>query len=108
MAADPQIGLLDRQWLSGRHAQLPLHKIHPGDGFRHRVLHLQARVHFHEEKLVRMQTVGSVNDELDRARPLVADRFGGPHRGLPHGLAHCRRHARRGRLLDHFLMPPLQ
>ena len=40
--------LLDRQTLAGGDAQLPLHQVEPGRQLRHRMLHLQARIHFQE------------------------------------------------------------
>jgi hypothetical protein len=43
--------LLQRQRLAGSDAQLPLDQVEAGDGFGHRMLHLQPRVHLHEEEL---------------------------------------------------------
>ena len=37
--------------LTGRHAHLRMHQVHTCDGLRHRVLHLQARVHLEEVEL---------------------------------------------------------
>ncbi len=42
-----------RQALAGGDAELPFHQVESGDGLRHRVLDLQARVHLHEEELRR-------------------------------------------------------
>jgi hypothetical protein len=49
VAVDLQLVLLQRQGFAGRHAQLPFDEVEPGDGFGHRMLHLQPRVHLHEE-----------------------------------------------------------
>ena len=48
VAGDLQLVLAQGQRLAAGHAQLPLHQIKTGDGFRHRMLHLQARVHLHK------------------------------------------------------------
>src|SRR5579862_1145364 len=45
MAAERELLLLKRQWLTGGYAQLPLDQIEAGDHFGHRVLHLEASVH---------------------------------------------------------------
>ena len=72
------------------------------------MLHLKPRVHLHEPESVGAQPARSVGDELDRPRSPVANGFGRAHRRLAHRLARLRRHARRGRLLDHLLVAALQ
>ena len=69
----------DAQLLAGRHADLLLHQIHAGDHLRHRVLDLDARVHFHEVE----RAVG-VEQHLDRAGADVVDGLGAGHRGGTH------------------------
>ena len=54
--------------LTGRNPQLRLHHIHAGDGFGDRVLHLDARIHFDEVKIV-----VRVHQELDGSGILIAD-----------------------------------
>ncbi len=48
VAVEPHLGLLDRQRLAGRDAQLPFDQIEAGDRLGHRVFYLQAGVHLHE------------------------------------------------------------
>ena len=52
------------------HEQLPPHDVDAGDLLRDRVLHLDPRIHFDEEKLARV----GVDKELDRAGVFVAGR----------------------------------
>ena len=61
----------------GRDADLALHQIDAGHEFRHRMLHLNARVDFDEVEIAVL-----VHQELDRARVGVADARGGPLRSL--------------------------
>ena len=110
MAVDAQFVLLQRQRLAGGHAQLPLHQVQPGDGFGHRVLHLQAGVHFHEVEAHLLGVVVAarlLDDELHRAGAHVVHRLGGCHRGQAHLLAQLGRQAGRGRLFQHFLVAAL-
>mmetsp|Transcript_6174 Transcript_6174/g.22712 ORF Transcript_6174/g.22712 Transcript_6174/m.22712 type:complete len:591 (-) Transcript_6174:66-1838(-) len=100
---DGQLALGERQALAHGHAQLPLHEVGAGDHLGDGVLHLQARVHLHEEELVRAR----VHDELHRARADVADGARGGDGGLADGLAEVRRDGGRRRLLDHLLVAPL-
>ncbi len=72
------------------------------------MLHLQPRVHLHEIEVIRPEAVGHVGDELHGACTDIADRLGGPDRGIPHRTADLGRHAGRRRLLYHLLMPALQ
>ncbi len=100
--------LRQRQRFSRSDAQLPLHQIEARDQLRHRMLDLQARVHLDEVPGRRRRQIAALHQELDRARPLVADRLGaGDSRAADLG-AQLRRHAGRRRLLDHLLVAPLQ
>src|SRR3546814_2550054 len=67
---------------------------------------LQARVHFEEvEALARR--VGARDDQLDRARAIVADGLRQRDALFAHGLAHLFGHEGRRRLLDHLLVAAL-
>ena len=85
-----------------------LDQIEAGDRFGDRMLDLKPRVHLHEPEAVGLKPLAAVGDEFDRAGAHIADRPRGLDRGLAHGGAQRRRHAGRGRFLDHFLVPPLQ
>ena len=65
------------------------------------MLHLQARVHFHEVEL------SVVDDEFDGAGAAVVDRSSRRHRGLAHLAAAFDRHAWRGRFFGDLLMAAL-
>ena len=108
MPRDRQILLRHPQPLARGHAQHPLHEVHAGDRLCDGVLHLQAGVHLHEVEAVGAQALGGVHDELHRARAAVADRLRRAHRRGAHRVPHLRRHARRGGLLDHLLVAPLE
>lgn len=102
MAIQAQFVLGGRQRLAGGHAQLPFDQVMAGDHFGDRVLHLQPGIHFHE-----VEAAVGFGDELDGARAYVAHRARRRYRRLAHGAAAFRRHARRGRFLDDFLVAPL-
>src|SRR3954470_1480889 len=72
------------------------------------MLDLEAGVHFHEPDAVGAEAVAGVGDELDRARALIVDRFGGLDRGGANGLPRRFVHAWRRRFLDHLLMAALE
>ena len=86
-------------------AQLPLHQIQTRHRFGHRVFHLQAGVHFHEEEV--HAAIGLLDDELHRARTHIVHRFGRRHRSRAHALAHLLGQSRRRGLFQHLLMAPL-
>jgi hypothetical protein len=73
VAAEADVGLRQRQRLAARHAQLPLDQVEPGDGLGHRVLHLQAGVHLHEEEVA-----AGVEQEFHRAGAFIARRLHQP------------------------------
>eukprot|EP00158_Paraphelidium_tribonemae_P005282 Partr_v1_DN27264_c0_g2_i1_m38418 len=85
------------------HLQLPLHQISAGNHFSDGMLHLQARIHFHEVKLTRL----TVHDELDGASADVLDSLSSRHRLLTQITTQLLGQVRSGRLLDHLLMTPL-
>ena len=108
MTDERDIFLRQRQGLARRHAQLPFDKIGIRDRFRHRMLDLQTRVHFHEPEGVGLKPLRGIGNEFDRARSAIADGLGGCHRRLAHGLAHLGRHVGRRRFLDYLLVATLQ
>ncbi|MNQ74836.1 hypothetical protein D3C85_896050 [compost metagenome] len=94
--------LLERQRLAGGDANLPGHQVLPGDQLGHRVLDLQAGVHFQEEEFA-----AAIQQKLHGAGADIVDRGGRLDRGLAHGLTQLRRHQRAGRFLDHLLVAAL-
>ena len=102
MAAHCDLLLLERQRLSRRYAQLPLHQVKSGDHLRDRMLHLQARVHFHE-----VQTALAIQQKLDRARAHVIHRARRAAAGFGERLAQIFGKQRRRSLFDDFLMTAL-
>ena len=68
--------------VAARDANLLLHQIHSGEHLRHRVLDLDAGIHFHEvERLV------FVEEHLDGTGTDVVDRLRSLYRRLSHSLA---------------------
>ena len=90
VSRESDLGLVDVQRLAGGDPQLIGHQVAAGDRLGHRMLDLQPGVHLQEVEATRV-----VEQELDRARALVAD--GGRHgqRGLAHAVAQRRIHGRR-------------
>ena len=76
------LSLRQRQLLTSGHPNHQLHQIQPGDALRHRVLHLQARVH-----LQKVKTLVFAHHKLHCAGALVVHGLGQLHRLLAHGLA---------------------
>ena len=60
--------------------QLPFDQVLAGDGLGHRMLDLQAGVHFHEPDAVGAQALGCIGDELDRAGADIIHRLRRLHR----------------------------
>ena len=63
------------QLVSLRDQDLALDQVDAGDDFGHRVLDLDARVHFDEEEFVLVE----VEQELDGAGVAIVDRLAQPH-----------------------------
>ena len=101
MTVQAQLVLHKRQCLTARHTQLPLDQIEASDLLRHRVLNLQARVHFHEVGLI------ALHDELHGTHAFVVDRLGSTHRTQAKLAAQLLTDPGRRRLLDHLLIAPL-
>src|SRR5581483_7274582 len=99
--AQAKIAVRNGETIPGRNADLFLDQIDPRHFFRHRMLDLDARVHFHEVELAILE------EELDRPRIHVADRFAELNGGGAHLLANLFGDGRRRRFLDQLLMPPL-
>ena len=104
VTVDCDVVLQQRQPLSGSNAQLPLDEILSRDHLGYRMLDLEPRIHLHE-----IERIGArgIDDELDGARADVADRLRSRYRRFPHRAPSLRRHARRRRFLEHFLVSPL-
>ncbi|MNM87516.1 hypothetical protein D3C81_996990 [compost metagenome] len=102
VAVDAQLLLRERQRLAGGDAQLPFDQVLPGDHLGDRMLDLQARVHLHE-----IEGAVLVGDELDGAGANIAHGLRSGDCRFAHGAAAFFRHARRGRLFQHLLVPAL-
>ena len=92
----------ERQPVSRSDGDLQLHQIEAGDLLRHRMLHLQARVHFEEIKIE-----AGIHQEFHRARVDVPARARQAHRGIAHFAPQIGSHHRRRRFFDHLLVAPL-
>src|SRR5581483_7514369 len=81
-----------------------MNQIEPGNQLRHTVLYLQACVDFEEIKAALL-----IDDELHRARVVIAGLARGGNRGLPHLLTQlgALQRKRRRTFLDDLLMAPL-
>ena len=77
-------------------------QIQTGNLFGHRVLHLEAGVHFEE-----VEGSAGVKNEFDGTGTYVAAALGGLDRSLPHLVAQFGRQNRAGRLFHHFLVASL-
>ena len=102
MAALGDIGLFERQSLTGGDAELPLDEIEAGDRLRDRVLDLQPRIHLHEK-----DAGAAVVEKLDRSCPAIVDGRARTNAGGEQFAADRRVQVGRGRLLDDLLMPAL-
>src|SRR6266498_69761 len=87
--------------LSGGDPELSLNEIDARDELRHRVLDLDPAVQLEEEELA------AVEHELGRAGALVADRARERDGGFAHLCSQRSVQRRRGRLLQHLLVAPL-
>ena len=90
------------QLFAGGDPDHQLDQVQPGDAFRHRVLDLQAGVHFQKVKALVF-----ADDELHRAGALVVHRLGERHRLLAHGFTRGLADERRRRFFNDFLVPAL-
>ena len=103
--------LLQWQGLATGHAQLPFHQIQTCHGFGHRMLHLQAGVHLHEEEvhvdLASGLVVALFHDEFNSACAHIVHSSCSGHSRFAHLLAQCFGHARCRRFFQHFLVATL-
>ena len=102
MALQRHLVLRQRQCFAARHGQLPGHQVLAGDAFGDRVLDLQPRVHFQE-----VEAAFAVEQKLDRAGAHVLHRLGRSHRRRAHACTQGGIDGRRGRFLEHLLVPAL-
>ena len=96
-------GLAEREPVAHRDAQLLLDEVDVPDELRHRMLHLEARVHFEEGEVALR-----VDDELGRPGVRVLRLARDRDRGLRERLALSIFERRRGRLLEDLLVPALR
>ena len=96
------IFLRERQFLARGAADHQFDQVEPGDQFRHRMLDLQARIHFQEIEIAR-----AIDDELDRAGAVITHGLGQRDRLRAHGGAGLFVQEGRWRFLDHFLVAAL-
>ncbi|MOA11190.1 hypothetical protein D3C78_1311200 [compost metagenome] len=92
------------QRIARRHLQHAFDQIQPGDTFSHRMLHLQASIHFQKIKLV----TRSVVDKFHGAGAAVVDRRPQRHCGLMQRLTRGGGQIRCRGFLHHFLVAALQ
>ena len=94
--------LRQRQLLTRSNPNHQLHQIQPGDAFRHRMLHLQAGVHFQKVKALVF-----ADDKFHRTRALVLHGFGQQHGLLAHRLTRSVCDEGRRRFFNHLLVAAL-
>jgi hypothetical protein len=101
-AVELHVVLRKAQFLAGGDADHLLHQIDAGDEFGHRVLDLEAGVHLEE-----VEVAVPIDDELDGAGRMVADRFRKSDGLRAHGGAGRLVEEGRRRLLDDLLVAAL-
>jgi hypothetical protein len=101
-AGQRDVVLRKRQLLARRHADHLLHQVDTGDQLRHRMFHLQARVHLEE-----VEVLLPVDDELHRPGAGIAHRLRQRAGLFAHRLARRGVEEGRRRLLDDLLVAPL-
>ena len=110
MAGNGQLFLFQWYFLSKGNSQLPFHQVEPGDHLRHRVLHLQARVHFHEVEAPTERPCAipfRLRDEFHGAGAGIVDGARCGDRGRSHCFSLARIQAGRRGFLQHLLVAPL-
>src|SRR5262249_14704853 len=83
-------------------------QIQPGHLLCNGMLDLKPRVHFHEPKTARFETIGSVSNEFYGSRADIARRLCCRDGCRTHPCAQLRGHPGRRRLFHDLLMAPLQ
>ena len=101
MTAERNILLTEQEFFSCRHTNLLLHQINSSDELRHRMLNLNARVHFDEIKLA------ILIQKLKRTGTAIFDLAAGLGTTFTDLFNQFAIDPRCGRLFDHFLMTAL-
>ena len=101
MASDFDIALAEFQLFAGGHANLFLHKIHAGDHFSHRVLHLDAGIHLDEVELA------AFKQEFEGAGAAISDALAGLHAAIADAGPHARGDVGGRRFFHDLLVPAL-
>jgi len=101
-AGEPDILLRKGEPLARRHPDHLLDEIDSRHAFRHRMLDLEARVHFQE-----IEAAVCAHDQLDRAGRIIAHSACQGDRLFTHRAAHLGRDEWRWRFFDHLLVPAL-
>ena len=91
------------KFFARRHPDLRLHQVHARNHFGHRMLHLNARVHFDE-----IQIAGLLPQKFHGSGAGIAQLLQRIHHLLADFLARRRVHRHRRRFLQHLLVPALQ
>ncbi len=102
-AVELDVGLSEGQLLAAGNTDHLLDEVEAGDQFGDRVFDLEAGVHFQEVELVLL----AIDNELDRAGGVVADRLGERHGLFAHGLSRGFVEEGRGGFLDDLLVAAL-
>jgi len=108
VAVHHHVLLPEPQGLARGQPQLGLDQVEAAHHLGHRVLDLQARVELEEEELLQSWIGARGDQELTRARALVACRPHHGHRRLAHAGAQLAGDRGRGALLDELLVAALQ
>jgi len=102
VAVEPALRRLGREGVTLGHEELEADEVEAGHQLGHRVFDLEAGVDLEEPELPR-----GGEHELDRPCSHVADGPGRRHGRRTQLGPECVTHGRRGRLLDHLLVPAL-
>ena len=97
--------MLERQGLACGYTELPLNQVEAGDGFRHRMLDLQPRIHLHKVEL--HLSIKLLGNKFHRAGAHVIDSARSGHGGFAHLAAQGFCHAGGRGFFQHFLVAPL-
>src|SRR2546421_2805834 len=102
MAAETDVFLREERWFTSSDADLEMNQVEPGGELSHRMFHLQPCVHFEEIEISAL-----VNQEFDGSCASVGGGFGYSNRDFAHSAAHFSVDDWRWRLLQYFLVAPL-
>ena len=111
VACEFDLRLLKWQWLATGHTQLPLDQVQTCHGFGHRMLHLQAGVHLHEEEvhvdLASGFVIALLNNEFNGTSAHIIHGTCSRHGSFAHLFAQLCRHAGCRRFFQHLLVTTL-